>query len=162
MAEYIAELIGFAAVLFVLGKWVAPALNKGMRERQEAIRVQLEEAEEAKKRLASAQEKYENALDEARHEAKRMNEDAQKQSAAILVEMREQARADARRIVEQARQQIEADHQQARNELQAVIGRLTAELAGHVVHESLQDDTRQGRVVDRFLEEIEERARVGA
>jgi F-type H+-transporting ATPase subunit b len=33
------------------------------------------------------------------------------------------------------------------------------ELAGRVVGESLEDEARQRRTVDRFLEELEERAR---
>ena len=75
--------------------------------------------------------------------------------------MREQAQAEARRVVEQAHQQIEADHQQTLNELQTTVGRLTAGLAERIVGESLKDDARQGRVIDRFLDEIEDRARAG-
>ena len=162
MIEYITEIVGFAVVLFVLGKWVVPVLNKGMTQRQAVIREQLEEAEEAKRRLAGAREEYEKALAEARREAERMQETAQEQSVAILAEMRDQAQIEARRIVEQAHQQIESDHQQTLNELRATVGRLTAELAGRIVAESLKDDARQGRVIDRFLDGIEERARVGA
>jgi F-type H+-transporting ATPase subunit b len=161
MVEYITELIGFAVVVFVLGKWVAPVLNKGMTQRQEAIRQQLEEAEEAKRRLATAREEYERALAEARQEAERLEESAKEQSEAILVEMREQAQAEARRIVEQARQQIEADQQQTLNELHTTVGRLTAGLAERIVGESLKDGARQERVVDRFLDGIEEQARAG-
>jgi F-type H+-transporting ATPase subunit b len=160
MVEYITELVGFAVVLFVLGKWVVPVINKGMTQRQDAIRQQLEEAEEAKRRLAAAREEYERALDEARQEAERLEESAKEQGEAILVEMREQAQAEARRIVEQAHQQIEADHQQTLNELHATVGRLTAGLAGRIVEESLRDDALQGRVIDRFLDDIEDRARV--
>lgn len=36
---------------------------------------------------------------------------------------------------------------------------MSVELAGRVVGESLEDSARQSRVVDRFLEELEERAR---
>lgn len=162
MAEYAAEIVGFAVVLFVLGKWVVPVLNRGMTQRQEAIRAQLAEAEEAKKRLAASQEEYDKALAEARQEAERMRERAEEQSVAILEEMREQAQTEARRIVQQAHQQIEADHQQALNELQSTVGRLTAGLAGRIVGEALKDDARQSRVIDRFLDEVEDRTRVGA
>jgi F-type H+-transporting ATPase subunit b len=159
MVEYLVELVGFAVVLFVLGKWVLPVLNRSMVQRQEAIRKQLDEAEEAKRRLAAAREEYERALTEAREEGRRLQESAKEQAEAIVVEMREQAEAEARRIVEQAHQQIEADHQQTLNELQSSIGRLTAGLAERIVGESLRDEARQGRVIDRFLDELEERAR---
>lgn len=157
MVEYITELVGFAVVLFVLGRWIVPILNKGMKQRQEAIRQQLEEAEEAKKRLAVAQEKYQNALAEARKEAERLRERAQEESETIVVEMREQAQAEARRIVEQAHQQIEADHQLTLNRLRTTVGRLTAELAAEIVEAALTDAGRQSRVLDRVLDEIESR-----
>lgn len=156
MAHYIAELVGFAIIVFVLGRYLLPRVNTAMAQSQKAIRAQLDEAEEAKRRLAAAREEYDNALNQARREAEQLHADAKEQSQAILVEMREQAQADARRIVEQAHQQIESDHQQAFNELHATIGRLTADLAGRVVGESLHDEARQRRVVDRFLDAIEE------
>lgn len=162
MTEYITELVGFAVVLFVLFRWILPLINKALKRSQESIREQLEEAEEAKKRLAASQEEYEKALAEARKEAELLRERAEGQSKEILVEMREQAQAEAHRIVEQARQQIEADHQQTLNELQATVGRLTAELAERIVVDSLGDGARQGRIIDRFLDGIEEGARVSA
>jgi F-type H+-transporting ATPase subunit b len=159
MVEYLVELFAFVLVLFVLGRYLLPVINRAMTQRQEAIRKQLDEAEEAKRRLTTAREEYERALAQAREEAKRLRESAKEQAEAIVVEMREQAEAEARRIVEQAHQQIEADHQQTLNELRSTIGRLTAGLAERIVGESLRDDARQGRVIDRFLDELEERAR---
>jgi F-type H+-transporting ATPase subunit b len=161
MVEYITELVGFIVVLFVLGRWIVPVLNKGMTQRQAAIRQQLEEAEEAKRRLATAREEYERALAEARQEGERLQETAKEQAESILAEMREQAVAEAQRVVEQAHQQIQADHQQILNELHATVGKLTAGLAGRIVEHSLRDDALQGRVVDRFLDEIESRVGEG-
>jgi F-type H+-transporting ATPase subunit b len=162
MVEYITEVVGFLVVLFVLGRWILPVINKGMTQSQNAIREQLEEAEEAKKRLAASQEEYEKALAEARKEAEKLQERAEAQAEEILAEMREQAEVEARRVVEQAHQQLEADRQQTLNELQSTVGRLTAELAERIVVDALDDDARQGRIIDRFLEAIEEGTRVGA
>ncbi len=162
MVEYIVEVVGFIVVLLVLGKWILPLVNKGMVQSQNTIREQLEEAEEAKRRLAASQEEYDKALAEARQEADQIKARAQEQSKEILAEMREQAQTEAQRVVEQARAQIDADHQQTLNELQATIGRLTAELATRIVVESLDDDARQGRIIDRFLDGIEAGSKVGA
>ena len=76
--------------------------------------------------------------------------------------MREQAQAESRRLTEQAHQQIEADKAQAINQLRQQVGTLATDLAGRIVGESLEDDARQRRVVDRFLEELEARADEGA
>jgi F-type H+-transporting ATPase subunit b len=42
------------------------------------------------------------------------------------------------------------------------VGALATELAGRIVGESLQDEARQSRVVDRFLEDLDERGGIGA
>ena len=69
--------------------------------------------------------------------------------------MREQAQAEASRIVEGGKTQIAAERQQAVTSLRAEVGSLAISLAGRVVGESLQDDDRSTRVVDRFLADLE-------
>ena len=69
--------------------------------------------------------------------------------------MREQAQAEATRIVEHAHAQIEADRQQAVTSLRSEVGSIATELAGRIVGESLEDQARQSRVVERFLDELE-------
>ena len=75
--------------------------------------------------------------------------------------MREQAQAEARRITERPRAQIEADRQQAFSSLRAEIGILSVQLASKIVGESLDDEARQSRVVDRFLAELDASRRRG-
>ena len=94
-------------------------------------------------------------LSEARHEAARIREDAREQGAAIVAEMREQAQTEAARIVEHGKTQIEAERQQAVASLRAEVGALATGLAGRIVGESLDDEARQSRVVERFLAELE-------
>ena len=72
--------------------------------------------------------------------------------------MREQAQAESKRITAQAHQQIEAERKQALASLRADVGRLAVDLASRVVGESLEDEARQRRTVDRFLAELEETA----
>jgi F-type H+-transporting ATPase subunit b len=69
--------------------------------------------------------------------------------------MREQAQAESRRIIEAAQAQIAAERQQALATLRTEVGSLATELASRVVGESLADTARQGRMIDRFLVELE-------
>jgi F-type H+-transporting ATPase subunit b len=69
--------------------------------------------------------------------------------------MREQAQVEAGRITTTARAQIEADRQQAVQQLRAEVGTLATTLAGRIVGESLEDEARQRRTVERFIAEIE-------
>jgi F-type H+-transporting ATPase subunit b len=70
--------------------------------------------------------------------------------------MREQAQAEAARITSSAQQQITAERQQAVVQLRTDVGRLATDLASRIVGESLEDEARQRRVVDRFLDELEQ------
>ena len=154
-ATFFVELAAFGVLLFLLGKFVIPPINRAMTARQDAIREQFAELDEAKTEASAAEEEFKAQIADARHEAARIREEAREQGAAIIAEMREQAQAEAARIVEHAHTQIEADRKAAAASLRGEVGTLATTLAGRIVGESLDDEARQSRVVDRFLSELE-------
>lgn len=154
-ATFFVELAAFALLLFLLAKYVIPPINRAMTARQDAIRAQFAELDEAKSEAHAAEEEFKSQIADARHEAARIREEAREQGAQIIAEMREQANAEAARIVEHAHVQIEADRKAAMAQLRSEVGTLATTLAGRIVGESLDDDVRQSRVVDRFLSELE-------
>ena len=152
---FFVELIAFLVLLFLLGKYVIPPINRAMTARQEAIRTEFAQLDEAKSEAEAAEEEFKSQIADARHEAARIREEAREQGAAIIAEMREQAQSEAARIVEHAHAQVEADRKAAVTSLRAEVGTLATTLAGRIVGESLEDEARQSRVVDRFLAELE-------
>jgi F-type H+-transporting ATPase subunit b len=152
---FIVELAAFGLLFFLLATYVIPPINRAMTNRQEAIRRQFAELDEAKSEADQAKEEFTSQIAEARHEAARIREEAREQGAQIIAEMREQAKAEADRIVEHAHAQIDADRKSALASLRAEVGTLATSLAERIVGESLQDDERSGRVVDRFLADLE-------
>jgi F-type H+-transporting ATPase subunit b len=154
-AELIVGMISFALLFLFLRAKVFPMFEKVYSERRNAIEGGMERARRAEEEAQAALAQYREQLAEARHEASRLREDARVQGAAIIAEMREQAQAEARRITDGAHQQIEADKAQAITQLRTQVGALATDLASRIVGESLEDDARQRRVVDRFLDELE-------
>jgi F-type H+-transporting ATPase subunit b len=152
---FFVELLAFAIILYILGKYVVPPINRAMTNRQDAIRKQFADLDQAKADAKSAEEEFRAQIADARHEAAKIREEAREQGAAIIAEMREQAQAEANRIVEHAHTQIEADRQQAVTSLRAEVGTLATGLAGRIVGEALEDQARQSRVVERFLADLE-------
>ena len=59
------------------------------------------------------------------------------------------------RIKAAADSQLEAERNQVMNQLRSEIGGLATTLAGRIVGESLDDDERARRTVDRFLADLE-------
>jgi F-type H+-transporting ATPase subunit b len=160
-SELLLSLVVFGILFYVVRKWVAPAFEKAFAERTKAIEGGLKQAEETQAEAKAALEKYQQQLAEARHEASRIREDAKEQGATIIAELRAQAQAESQRIVAQAHAQIEAERQQVLAQLRTEIGELSTQLAGRIVGESLEDEARQRRIVERFLAELEDRQPVG-
>jgi F-type H+-transporting ATPase subunit b len=152
---FFVELIAFALLFLILAKYIIPPINRAMIARQEAIQQQFAELDQAKEEANSAKDEFESQITDARHEAARIREDAREQGAAIIAEMREQAQTEAARIVEHGKAQIQAERQAAVASLRTEVGTLATDLAGRIVGESLADDERQGRVVERFLADLE-------
>ncbi|MEV5747204.1 F0F1 ATP synthase subunit B [Actinoallomurus sp. NPDC052308] len=161
-AEMIVGIFSFLVVLFFLGKVLIPRIQKALEERTDAIEGGIKRAEEAQSEAQRTLEQYQTQLAEARQEAARIREEAREQGAQIIAELRDQAQAEAQRLVDQAHTQIDADRQQAFTQLRTEIGELAIELAGRIVGESLEDEARRRGTVDRFLDELEDRARAGA
>jgi F-type H+-transporting ATPase subunit b len=154
-ATFLVELAAFALMLFILGKWIVPPINRAMTARQDAIRQQFADLDQATQEAREAEEEFKAQIANARHEAAKIREDAREQGAQIIAEMREQAQVEAGRIVEHAHAQISAERQHAVTSLRAEVGTLATALAGRIVGESLEDDERSARVVDRFLADLE-------
>ena len=154
--EFIIGTILFVLVFGAMAKVLLPRIQKTLAERTDLIEGGLSRSQEAQAEAKELLDQYREQLAEARHEASRMRAEAQAQGAQIIAEMREQAQAEGRRITEAAQAQIEAERQQALISLRAEVGTLATELASRIVGESLTDEARQRRMVDRFLDELDQ------
>ncbi|MHA7274912.1 F0F1 ATP synthase subunit B [Arthrobacter sp. Hz1] len=153
--ELLVTLVGFAVLMFIVKKFVMPAFEKTFAERTEAIEGGIAKAEAAQAEANAALDEYKQQLVDARTEANRIREEARAEGAQILAELKEKAGAESARITEQAHVQIEAERQAAVVSLRAEVGTLATDLASRIVGESLSDDQRSARVVDRFLADLE-------
>ncbi len=153
--EFVLALVVFGILFFLLKKFVIPNFEKTFTERTTAIEGGLAAAETKQAEADAKLAELEQRLGEARHEAARIREEAREQGATIMAEMRDQAQTESTRILEHGKAQIEAERQQAVASLRAEVGSLATSLAGRIVGESLEDDDRSSRVVDRFLVDLE-------
>jgi F-type H+-transporting ATPase subunit b len=152
---FFVELFAFALMFYILAKYVVPPINKAMTGRQDAIRKQFADLESALADSTAADAEFKAQIADARHEAARIREEAREQGAQIVAEMRQQGEVEKARIVDNGHAQIAAERQQAVASLRAEVGTLATTLAGRIVGESLEDDERSTRVVDRFLADLD-------
>ena len=153
---FLVSLLAFLILVWIFGKYLNPPISKAMTERQEAIRKEFADLEDAQADARQAEAEYKEQLNNAKHEAARIREEAREQGAQIVQEAREKAQTEADRIIEHGHTQIEADRKAAMASLRRDVGSLATTLAGRIVGESMDDDERQDRVVERFLADLEE------
>ena len=154
-AELIVGFIAFSLLYFVLRKAVVPKFEKAFTDRAEAIEGGIERAEKAQLEAQRALVQYNEQLSSAQGEASKLREEARIQGVAILEELRTKAQDEAARITAAAHASIEAERQQAVTSLRNEVGALAVELASKIVGEALDDQARQSRIVDRFIEDLE-------
>lgn len=155
MAEFIAELVGFVVILFVLYRFVLPLVKNMVRTRQETVQQQVEAAEEAERKLAEAQQRFDSAVAESRNEAARIRDDARADATRIREELKEQAEREVERIKARGEEQLAAQREQVVRQLQAELGGQSMQLAERIVTEHLADDASRGVTVDAFLDDID-------
>ena len=154
-AELIVGAIAFTLLFLVLRRAVVPMFEKGFAARTEAIQGGIERAEKAQAEAQRALAQYTEQLSKAREESQTMREEARSQGVAIIEELRAKAQEEAARITASAHASIEAERQQAITSLRNEVGAIAVELASKIVGEALDDQARQSRIVDRFLDDLE-------
>ena len=154
-AELIVGAVAFTLLFLVLRSRVVPMFEKAFTARTEAIQGGIERAEKAQLDAQRALAQYTEQLAKAREEAQLLREEARVEGVAIIEELRSKAQEEALRITTAAHASIEAERQQAITSLRNEVGTLAIELASKIVGEALDDQARQSRIVDRFLDDLE-------
>jgi F-type H+-transporting ATPase subunit b len=153
--EFIAELVAFVIILFVLWRYVLPLIKDMVRKRQDEIQRQVDEADEARRKLEDAHGRFDNAVQQAESEAARIRDDARADAAGIREELIAQAEADVERMLQRGRDQLAAQRDQVVRGLRSELGGASMELAERTVRKELSEDDARSASVDSFLSEIE-------
>jgi F-type H+-transporting ATPase subunit b len=153
--EFIAELVAFVIILFVLWRYVLPLIKDMVQKRQDEVQRQVEEAQEATRKLEDAQGRFENAVQQAEEEAARIRDDARADAAGLREELIAQAEADVERMLQRGRDQLAAQRDQVVRGLRSELGGASMELAERTIRKELSDDSARIASVDSFLSEIE-------
>lgn len=153
--ELVIGTVAFLIVFVLLARVLMPRISKTLEERTDAIEGGLRRADDAQAEAQRVLDEYRAQLAEARHEASRLREQAREEAAQIVAQGRADGAAERERIIASAAAQVDADRQQALTALRAEVGSLAVELASKIVGESLADEARQSRMVDRFLADLD-------
>lgn len=150
----------FAAILMfviwvLVGKYALPKIYKAIDEREAKIHDGLQAADKAIADQAAAERARDEVIREANAQAHEIRSRANEDAKGIMNAAREQAHEEAARIMDAAHRQIEAERLSVQAELRNDVASLATELAEKIVGEHLTDTALTARVVDRFLDDLE-------
>ncbi|MGH2514786.1 MAG: F0F1 ATP synthase subunit B [Ktedonobacterales bacterium] len=148
--NFISQVITFLILLWVLAKFVFPALIKTMDSRERLIKEGVENAEKSRQELQNAQKRVEALLEEARRDAQATLARATQAAEHVRVEIEQDAQRRSREIITQAEQRTQQLVAQARAQLRQEVADLVIAAAEHVVGNSL-DATTSRRLVNEFV-----------
>jgi F-type H+-transporting ATPase subunit b len=154
--EIIWGTIFFAVVAFMLVKFAAPAMKKGMAARSERIATELARAEETRSGAEAQRSEFERLLGDAGAERERILADAQEQAATLQRELTARAQQEAADLRQRAQDDTRLLVDRARADLEQQVATLSVELAQLLVERSLDEQTQQG-LVDRYIEQLSSR-----
>ena len=162
MSTFIGQLIGFAAIVLLVWRYVVPPVRNMMTARQDAVRQQLKDSEKAAQRLTESTAAHSKAVEAAKEEAERVVEEANSDAERIGEQLEAQAGVEAERIKVQGARQAELLRAQLTRQLRLELGHESVRQAGELVRNYVADAEQQAATVDRFLDDLEAMAPASA
>lgn len=151
--ELIWGAIAFFVTLFLLWKLAFPAMKKGMENRSEKIREDLQAAEDARVEAEQVKADYEKRLATAKQEATRVIEDARATADSLKVELQHRAEADIAEMRQRAAADVDAMKSQVMADLQHEVAQIAIGAAEVVVEKNL-DQATQVQLVENYIAQV--------
>jgi len=143
LPHFIAQVLSFSIVAFLLHKFAYKPVLKVLEERRQRIAEGLANADKIKTELARTEASRQEVINQANAQAQRLIEEARHAAARVQEVETQKAIAAAKDIVEKARQAMEAEHARMLTELRREVGRLVVQTTGRVIGKTLTPDDQQ-------------------
>lgn len=150
----VTALVVFGIVFAVLATKVWPVIVRGLDERADKIKAEIEAAELARQQAKEALEQYQKSLAQANAEAKRMLDETKAQQQALAADLRAKADVELSQMRDRARRDIDAAKRTAINEIYTTSANLAADMAGKILQREWSPSDQQ-RMVEASLRELQ-------
>jgi|TARA_B110000908_G_scaffold57047_1_gene69442 F-type H+-transporting ATPase subunit b len=154
---FIAQVINFIIVLFVLKKFAFGPIQAMLEQRKNRISEGEEKLKRIETQLAESEERTAAAIEEANSTAKRLIEEAKDSAANLSEQKTQEAIASAQGILQKAEDAAKAERTQMVAELKQDFGRLVAATTASVTGKVLNDDDNK-RINEEAVASIESEA----
>lgn len=150
---FLAQLVNFAIVLFVLWKWVFKPLGKKLEERSNQIELSIKHSQEVEEKLRDA-EKYRQAeMEKVRDEANAAIAQAQKNADQVRDQILAEAKANSEKMLESAKKEIESEKSKAMSQIREEAATLVVSATEKILREKL-DPKKDQELIKESLKNI--------
>ncbi|CAG0966839.1 F-type H+-transporting ATPase subunit b [Phycisphaerales bacterium] len=153
VATGLTALIVFALVFAVIAVKIWPTIAKGLDDRANKIREEIEAAEMARQQAKDALEEYQKSLADARAEAQKMIDAARQQQTALAAELKAQSDADLAALRDRARRDIETAKRTAVAEIYSEAANLGTMIASKILKRNVSGADTQS-LVDESVKQL--------
>src|SRR6266480_5666075 len=140
---FFSQVVSFAIVAFLLQRFAYKPILAVLEERRRQIEEGQLNAEQIKKELAEAEQRYAEILAKANADAQKMIDEARESSAHLAERKQQEAIAAAEQIIAKAREASAIEHERTMTQLKRELGRLVVETTAKVSGKILTPDDQR-------------------
>ena len=149
----VTALVVFSIFFLVLRVAVWPKILKGLEDRDDKIRTEIESAEEAREQAKAALAEYQQSLAEARQHANELVAKAKADAKSAAAELRARNEVELTELKQRATREIDLARQAAVKRLHEETASLAADIAGKILKREINANDQQ-RLIDESLGEL--------
>ncbi len=149
---FIAQLINFSIVLFVLWKWAFKPLGKKLQERTEKIEKSLKDAQEIAEQREKAEKFRISEMEKAGKDADKLIANAETAAAALKDKIVGEAKSQAEKMLEQVKKQSEHEKEKMLKEFKEQAAEIVVSVAEKIILSKL-DSKSDAALVKKSIEE---------
>lgn len=147
--------IAFGILFLALWKFAWPVILRSVDSRADLIDKGVEYAQDAKAQLDTARAEAESYLNDARRQQADILREADKMKTQIIEQARSAAQVEAQKVMDNAKLQIAQQQKEAQQQFRNQVSAFALDIAGKIVHNQMQQDAAQEKLVDSLLDQID-------
>ena len=143
----------FILLVLILTKFAWKPILNALKQREDAIRDSLDQAEKAKDEAKKILSENQNSLAKAEEESKKIIEQSRVYAENLKDQMLKDSKEQAKKIIEEARAEIDRKKNAAFDELKNQIAEISVNAAEKILRENL-DSEKNKKLVDKYISDI--------
>lgn len=152
LGHFIMTVISFVILLFIVYKFAWDPISEILKEREDLVEKNINEAKEAKKEAEKVNEEARQALVKARSDANKLIQDTKWQISKMQSENIENTKLEIEEMRHQAEESLVRERRQMLESMEDQIGQLSVEIAKQILRREVNSDDHKQLIADFILE----------